>query len=156
MRRPIQAGNSLVAAACLAFTIACGGSGNATQTEVHIGAVTIHAEVARTVGERAQGLSDRDSLAQDGGMLFIESDDNIPAFWMRGMGFPLDFIWISRDLHVVDLTENVAPNEHTTSVADISPGVPVLYVLEVNAGFVEAEGVQVGDVVSFEPDVSVR
>lgn len=152
----MQAASSLVAAACLAFTIACGGSGNATHTDVHIGAVTIHAEVARTVGERAQGLSGRDSLTQDRGMLFIENQDNIPAFWMRGMRFPLDFIWISRDLHVVDLTENVAPDEHTTAVADISPGVAVLYVLEVNAGVIANEGVRVGDAVTFEPDVSVR
>ncbi len=156
MRRPIQAANSLVAATCLAFAIACGGSGNATHTDVHIGAVTIQAEVARTVGERAQGLGSRDSLTLNAGMLFIEDHDNIPAFWMRGMRFPLDFIWISRELHVVDLTENVAPNEHTTAVADISPGVPVLYVLEVNAGVIASQGVRVGDAVSFEPDVSVR
>lgn len=155
-KRLSRAACSLVAGACLAFAVACGRSGDANYTDVHIGDVTIHAEVARTVEERAQGLGDRNSLTKNAGMLFIEEDDNIPAFWMQGMRFPLDFIWIARDLHVVDLTENVAPNEHTTTVADISPGMPVLYVLEVNGGVIGSEGVHVGDAVSFDPDVSAR
>jgi hypothetical protein len=147
----------LFATACLAFASACGGSlSSANKTDVHIGGVTIHAEIARTVEERAQGLGGLDSLPPDAGMLFVESDDNIPAFWMHGMRLPLDFIWISRDLRVVDVTENVEVNEHTTTVADISPAVSVLYVLEVNAGFIERERVQEGDAVSFEPDVAMR
>lgn len=86
-------------------------------------------------------------------MLFVFEDERIPGFTMRRMRFPLDFIWISADRRVVDVTEDVpAPVAPGDERSGISPGEPVLYVLEVNAGVVSEEGIGVGDDVAFEPE----
>lgn len=138
----------------LAF--ACG-AGSETVT-VQIDGLAIQAELAQTAGERAQGLSDRDSLAPDAGMLFVFESERQPSFWMRRMRFPLDFLWISAGLRVVDRTEDVPPPAPGTPDAELPRYVPdaaVLYVLEVNAGVIREAGVEIGDTVSFQPDIAL-
>ena len=44
-----------------------------------------------------QGLSERQSLAEDKGMLFLFEKPDHYAFWMKGMEFPLDIIFINGD-----------------------------------------------------------
>ena len=137
----------LLAAAC----------SSSERVEVHIGGLVVEAEVARTSEERRQGLSGRSSLPDDGGMLFVFQEEGRPGFWMRAMRFPLDFIWISGDGLVVDLTEDVPPPEPGVLDEDLpryQPDAPVLYVLEVDAGVIRQSGVQAGDVVIFKPDIS--
>ncbi len=124
--------------------------------EVRIGDRTIQAEVAETAEERTQGLSGRTSLAEDGGMLFVHQQDGQPTLWMKDMHFPLDFIWISVDRRVADLTENVPipePGIPDSELPRYQPDEPVRYVLEVNAGLVQEAGIQVGDAVTFQPDM---
>ena len=126
----------------------------ASRVQVRIGDLIIDAETARNVEERAQGLSDRNEMGLDEGMLFFMESERIPGFHMRGMRFPLDFIWISSDLRVAGVTENVPhPASPDDEAARIQPQSPVLYVLEVNAGVVESSGLRIGDEVVFDPDV---
>ncbi len=125
--------------------------------EVRIDGLVIEAEVARTSEERAQGLSGRSALPESAGMLFVFQEERRPGFWMKGMRFPLDFIWISRDRRVVDITRDVPPPEPGTldgALPLYQPAEPVLYVLEVNAGIVGEAGLRVGDAVTFEPEVA--
>ena len=133
-----------------------------TDTEgvnVRIDGLVIEAELARTPEERARGLSGRESLADDAGMLFVFQAEGQHAFWMRGMRFPLDFVWVSSARRVVDMTENVpppAPGVPDANLPRYQPAEPVLYVLEVNAGVVREAGLQLGDLVTFEPDISME
>ena len=133
--------------------------GSPQRTEVRIGGLVVQAELARTPHERAQGLGGRASLAEDAGMLFIFPKEQRQIFWMKDTRFPLDFVWISADLRVLGVQENVPPPAPGTPDTDLplypSSG-PVLYVLEVNGGLVERAGVRVGDAVSFSPDVSLK
>lgn len=126
---------------------------SASRIEVRIGdRLVILAEPARTPQERSRGLSERDALPELEGMLFFLDEPAVPSFVMRGMRFPLDFIWISAGLEVVDVTEDVPhPDLAGETLTNISPGVPVLYVLEVNAGVVARYGVTVGQRVSLVP-----
>ena len=120
--------------------------------QVRIGDAVFQVETARTPEERAQGLSDRPSLADDAGMLFFLGEERVPGFTMRRMQFPLDFIWISKDLRVADVTENVPqPAVAGEELYGIRPDRPVLYALEVNAGIVRRYGIEVGDEVVLEP-----
>ena len=84
-------------------------------------------------------------------MLFFLESERIPGFHMREMRIPLDFVWISSDLLVTGLTENVPfPSGLADEPAKIQPEVPVLYVLEVNAGVIAESGIAIGDQVVIE------
>ncbi len=163
------AGAALLIAIVIALAAACGDGSStkppgATATSqptdgqqllervsIKAGDLLIDAETARTIDERAQGLSDRASLADSTGMLFFLDSERIPGFHMRAMRFPLDFIWISSDLRIADLTENVPfPSGPAEEPAKIQPEVPVLYVLEVNAGVIAESGLAIGDQVVIE------
>ena len=104
--------------------------------------LTIMIEVADTDAERRQGLSGRESLQEETGLLFIHETKSIPSYWMNGMLISLDFVWLN-DGVVVDLTENVPPEDPPVSF--YSPSGLVDTVLEVNAGFIEKHSLSVGD-----------
>ena len=114
-------------------------------------------EVADTGQERSQGLSGRPALAPGTGMLFVFEEPGIYTFWMIEMQFPLDFVWISADCTVAELTKDVPPQQPGQSPGDLPryrPAAPVQYVLEINAGEIEAAGVSAGDAVVFEGDLA--
>ena len=123
------------------------------QNELKINDAVIKVEVANTQSKRSRGLGGRVSLASDSGMLFIfEKADKYP-FWMKGLAFALDFVWI-RDSEVVDVLENIQPPASGTpdsSLPFYGSNSPVDKVLEVNAGFVKAHSIKIGDVVKLSP-----
>jgi hypothetical protein len=144
-----------------AAAIGCGGADGGGETiDVRVGdRLSIDADLARTAAERDLGLGNRDSLARDRGMLFVFAQPGRHVFWMHRMRFALDFIWISEDRRVVQVTENVPPPEPGTATGDLpryAPDQPVRYVLEVSAGVAAEAGVRPGDVVSFEPEVTTQ
>lgn len=102
--------------------------------------------MAVTETERRNGLSNRASLSPDHGMLFLMGEPAYHGFWMKGMRFPLDFIWINEKT-IVDLTENVPIPVGDEQPMSLKPTVPADKVLEVNAGLIKETGIQVGDVV---------
>ena len=107
-------------------------------------------ETALTPLEKQTGLSERDSLPSGTGMLFLYDEEGVRSFWMRGMRFPLDFVWIKADCTVLETTLNVPPPEQGTPTSSLPlylPSQPILHVLEVNAG--EAQGIRPGDQVRF-------
>jgi len=111
-----------------------------------IGNTTVNVQIADTDILRTQGLSDRDSLGANDGMIFIFPTPDQYAFWMKGMNFPLDFIWI-KDGKVTQITPNV-PAQPNTSDKDLTtylPANPIDSMLEVNAGWAAKNDIQVGD-----------
>ena len=115
---------------------------------VRIGGTEIPVEVAKTDQERAKGLSGRDFLEPDKGMLFVFSQPGNYNFWMPDMNFPIDIIWITGG-KIVGIEKDV-PNEFDPqNPVFYLPPKPVEYVLEVNAGFVQAHGIKIGDDVIF-------
>jgi uncharacterized membrane protein (UPF0127 family) len=111
---------------------------------VKVGQVTVKAEAVRTPAQLYQGLSHRRELPEGQGMLFFMPEKEMQTFCMRGMRFPLDFIWISEG-RVVGLTRHVPP---TFSGALTSPK-PTNFVLEVPGGFTVKYGVKLGDQVQW-------
>ncbi len=106
----------------------------------------IAVETAKTDRERQIGLSNRNSLPENKGMLFIMPRPKIQTFWMLNMNFPLDFVWI-RNNKVAALHKNIpAPAEGESGASiTVSPNSPVDKVLEINAGKAEQCGIKVGD-----------
>lgn len=103
-------------------------------------ATKIIAEIADTETKRNQGLSGKEKLKINEGMLFIFTAPGIYSFWMKDMKFNLDFIWMNGNV-VVDITQNVS---HNNQQIIYSPKVPINMMLEVDAGFVEKEGIKAG------------
>lgn len=114
---------------------------------IRINSIQIIAEIADTDEKRTKGLSNRDKLAQNEGMLFIFPKPSFYKFWMKDMKFPLDFIWIDKDT-VVDVSENVpAPKSITEKLMTFTSRVPFDRVLEVNAGIAKSFNIVIGGVI---------
>ena len=110
---------------------------------VHVGKTAFMAEIADTFMSRGKGLSGHAPLRVKQGMLFIFSSPSAGAFWMQGMTFPIDFVWIRKGV-VVGVTENARPMSET-GYKLYYPPVPVDRVLELNAGSVKKFGVKIGN-----------
>lgn len=121
--------------------------------EVTVGGAKVTAEVADTDSGRKKGLGGRAQLCDDCGMLFdFTGEVNLrPAFWMKEMLIPLDIIWIS-DGKVSQIHKNIAtpaPNTPDSELPIYLPNDPIEYVLEVNAGFTDKNGIHEGSGFSF-------
>ena len=118
--------------------------------KVIIGNNTWEAELAKTLVEKARGLSYRESLGKDKGMIFFFDPPSKESFWMKGMNFSLDMIWI-RNNTVIDITKNAPPLKDSLRPLYYSPKEPADMVLEVNAGQVDEFRVKIGDKVIIKP-----
>ncbi|MFT3742325.1 MAG: DUF192 domain-containing protein [Gammaproteobacteria bacterium] len=125
---------------------AAGQSALPTSTLV-IGKHRFQVEIATTQEAHQQGLSDRTHLSAHQGMYFVYPDTMVRSFWMKGMQFPLDMIWV-REHQVVGIQTDVPKPDPKTPLFELprytSPE-PVDAVLEVNAGIAEQYGIKVGD-----------
>ncbi len=102
--------------------------------------------VADTDQHRFQGLSNRDSLENFQGMLFIFPRREQHTMVMREMRFPLDIVWLDGNT-IVDIAPQLQP-EPDRSEAELTPypgRVPSTMVLELPAGFAEQNALKVGD-----------
>lgn len=111
--------------------------------------VTIHdrnisVTLADSDDERIKGLSGRDSLPEDQGMLFMFERPDFYGFWMKEMKFPIDIIFM-RDGKVVTIHENVQPPNDAENLYIYKPDEPSNQVLELNAGKAREFGINVGD-----------
>lgn len=104
-------------------------------------------EVVRTPEEQARGLSGREKLAENSGMLFVFEESLVPSFWMKDMNFPIDIIWIGSDKRIVDISANIAPE---TFPQLFHPRAPVQYVLEVNAGWAQNHNLSLGGEITLD------
>lgn len=104
-------------------------------------------EVANTKELRSKGLGYRQSLASGSGMLFLHENTQKYTYWMKGMEFPIDIIWIS-DNTIADFIPNVLPpveGQTDDTLERYSSTVAVNKVLETNAGFISQNNIQKGD-----------
>lgn len=114
---------------------------------LRVGKTSFSAAVADTPLARMQGLSGHKPLALYEGMLFIFSTPSRYSFWMKGMLFPLDLVWIHKGV-VIGITENARPMRETGYRLYPSPA-SVTHVLEINAGAARRFGIRIGDKVLF-------
>ena len=125
---------------------------------ITVGGVPLTVELAYQPADRALGLSYREGLAPGTGMLFLFEEPAPRSFWMRDMQFCIDIIWIENGV-IQGAAESVCPEPPGTADADLrsyaSP-VPVTYVLEVPAGWLDAYGFGVGTPVEGLPSLVMR
>ena len=108
-------------------------------SNLQINQTNLKVEIADTASRRSKGLRGRNSLGENEGMLFIFDKAEKHAFWMKGLSFALDFIWIKAD-KVVDVLENIpfpSPGQKDADLPIYSSKEEVDKVLEVNGGTVK-------------------
>ncbi|MBI4050022.1 MAG: DUF192 domain-containing protein [Candidatus Doudnabacteria bacterium] len=109
-----------------------------------IGTTQLQVEVAANLAEQVRGLSGRKRLCEQCGMLFVYAKPQLMNFWMEGMRFPLDLIFI-REGKVVDFARNVPAPQSGEQPARVESSVEADSVLEVNAGFIDRNRIKLGD-----------
>ncbi len=82
---------------------------------VKIGDALFPVDLALTSEQQSQGLSGREVMEADTGMLFIFQSEGNLTFWMKEMHFPLDIVWIGANCTVVDVTLGAPPPEEGQS-----------------------------------------
>ena len=123
--------------------------------EIAVGGVPLTVELAYLPADTSLGLGYREGLAPGTGMLFLFEGPAPRSFWMRGMRFCIDIIWVENGV-IQGAAESACPAPAGTADADLtsyaSP-VPVTYVLEVPAGWLDAYGLGVGTPVEGLPSL---
>ncbi len=112
---------------------------------------TITVDYTVSPSEKAKGLSGRDSMPENSGMIFDFSSDTYkqPEFWMKDMKFGLDLIWIQSG-KIIGITKNVpAPTSPNMELRRYHPPGDIDYVLEMNAGWSDRHSIAVNDSVKF-------
>jgi len=113
------------------------------ESRIQIGTTIFTVELAVTSAEKERGLGYRNDLDPVHGMLFPYDHSEKYSFWMKGMRFPIDILWI-RDGKIVDISKNV-PVATTSTLPIYSPREPANQVLELTAGTSDRNGIKIGD-----------
>ena len=114
--------------------------------KMKIAETEIEVEISDTDEKRVRGLSGRDNLDYNKGMLFVFDSPDLHGIWMKDMKFPIDVIWLDEFREVVYIEKNMTPDSFPKIFK--TPKL-ALYVLEVRSGFVEENSVNTGDIFGF-------
>ena len=104
--------------------------------------VTLQVEVADNPTVRARGLMERQELAPGSGMLFVFTEPQTLAFWMKNTTIPLSIMFFDRDGQFVSAA-NMEPCKEEPCPKYVSPAL-AQYAIEVDPAFREQNDVGVG------------
>jgi len=121
---------------------------------IEVGGVKINVEIADTKEKREVGLMNRTELCENCGMLFVFDEEGVYNFWNMNTYIPLDVIYISENMEVVEVKNlpkyicHLIETDTVCEPTNTNPTKKAKFVLEVNAGFVKKYDIKVGDFVS--------
>ena len=98
-------------------------------------------EIADTDEARILGLSTREILGENEGLLLDFGQDIRPRMWMKNTRFSLDMLFIDSFGRIRFIYPQAVP----LSLGIISPDVQARYVLEILGGQTDRLGIKVGD-----------
>jgi len=114
---------------------------------VTIASNVFKAEIVTSSEDLAKGLSGRSSIADDELMLFLFNSYEERSFWMKGMKFNIDLLWIDGN-DIVGYEKNMqAPSDNVadSQLPTYNSDQPVDKVIEMRAGLIDSLGIKVGD-----------
>ena len=146
-RRLIALGSAAACAALFGWTPAARADEEAQSTlptvQLQVGGVPLSTEIASSGEQRYMGLSFREGLGENAGMLFVYPEERSLTFTMRNTRIPLSIAFITDDLVIGEILDmNVGPGQLFHSAQ------PARYALEVNQGWFERNGVEPGDAIT--------
>ena len=95
---------------------------------------------------RTKGLGAMESLSENSAMLFVFDEADTYGIWMKDMLFSIDVLWLDQDMKIVHIKKNFEPSSYPMSE---TPDVASKYVLELQGGFVDKYGIELGDTLTF-------
>lgn len=111
------------------------------------GQYSLALEVAASSRQRRVGLMGRESLAPDVGMLFVydEKQSAYHAFWMYETRIPLDIAFLDHAGEIRSINRMTPCTTEKEACPRYPAGAPFWMALEVNAGYFNENGIDVGD-----------
>ena len=131
---------------CFDFTIASACPMTLPVMDIHVKDAALTLEIAATPEARKCGLSRRNTLPPNRGMLFVVPKPIILDFWMVDTMLPLSIAFLNEDGRILSI-EAMAPDKPRNHYR--SPE-PALYAIEVNKGWFTEHDIKVGDVVDIK------
>lgn len=122
-------------------------AGLSTRT-LSIGNSSLSVEIADTEELWKRGLSGREALSENSGMIFVFPEPKPQIFWMKNTRIPLDILWVHEGRVMGINNMQPEPGTPDDQLQRYASPEPVEWVIEVNAGWVKAHGVHVGDPVA--------
>ena len=122
-------------------------SSDSKEPFIIIGNKTLSLEIADTPEKQHQGLAGHAPLTDNQGMLFPYSPPKKVTFWMKGMTFSIDIIYLANDKIIQIYSRVPFPlvNTPDSALERYPSQQPVDYVLETKAGWTEENKIQIGD-----------
>ena len=115
-------------------------------------------ELALTPTQRYQGLSDRESIPADGGMLFVFPGAAERTFVMRRCLVPIDLIYLDAQGRVVRMHQMEVEPYYTPAVAltGYDSGAPAQFAIELAGGTLDGLDLSEGERVDVPMDLKGR
>ena len=113
---------------------------------------TIQVEISDSPSEWALGLSYRDTLQENQGMLFVFPDEARREFWMRGCNFDIDLAYIEpngviSEIITMDKEPLDTPLDSLTRYP--SQSTTIRYALEMIGGWFKEHNITAGTTIGF-------
>jgi uncharacterized membrane protein (UPF0127 family) len=115
------------------------------QVIIQVAGKPVRVRISQTPGEMERGLMFTEHLPPDEGMLFVFDREKILHFWMKNTPIPLSVAFIDKRGRILEIQE-MRPLDEQVSYTSRQPAI---YALEMNAGWFQEQGVEVGDEVKF-------
>lgn len=155
----------VVVTACAVAVVGCGNDGgtapppeqqsttDAAQAQTvafPLNGRTFHLELALDDAARIQGLSDRQSIADDGGMLFVFPSPIKTQFVMRRCYVPIDLVFIDEDgyidsLHAMEVIEPIGGPRWKNPFLGYPSAGYIRYAVELKGGTIAELGLKRGE-----------
>ena len=125
--------------------VACVPTKQAGRCMATIRNATWEMEIAKTDEQRERGLMFRAFMPEENGMLFVFKKPTEITMWMKNTEIPLDMVFINESLHISGFYKNAKPYSENVIRTDGK----TRYLLELNAGQINAAEIKEGDSVIF-------
>lgn len=113
---------------------------SSAKSGIKIGSEYYALERVSTAENLQLGLSGRDGLEDNSGMVFVFPDVRDQCIWMKDMKFALDILWLNVDKNIIAIEQNVSPETYPNQYCHG----PAKYVIELSAGDVKSANIKVG------------
>jgi len=124
---------------------------NWKEIEIKIGDKNYKIFVTENETDRKNGLAVFEDIKEDEGMVFEFPQEDYHSFWMRGMKFDIDIIFLDKEKKVIQIYENVKKDTYKNDYdyKSFSSKLKSKSVIELKSGQVKKNGLKIGDMISY-------